>query len=180
VCHEPLFVKRSRNSPCRALYSSFPAAEFSFVSPVRLNYWECLSMAEIEAVCGRLAARRISETALGLLLKANAECQDAVEKGDADEYYRKNEQFHQIIYKQSGNEFLEHEALRLHRRLKPFRRIQLQLRGRMKQSLAEHKAIVQALNDSNPDRAANELRDHVAVQGEKFHLLMINTRTAAE
>jgi len=131
-------------------------------------------MAEIEAVCGRLAAKRITEPALVLLQEANAKCQQAVEIDDADEYYRENEQFHHIIYKQSGNRFLEQEALRLHRRLKPFRRIQLHLRGRMKQSLAEHKAIVQALNDSNPDQAANTLRDHVAVQGEKFHHLMIN------
>ncbi len=133
-------------------------------------------MAEIEAVCGRLAAKRISEAALDLLRKANAKCQDAVEKDDVDEYYRKNEQFHHLIYKQSGNGFLEQEALRVHRRLKPFRRIQLHLRGRMKQSLAEHRAIVQALNDSKPDQAAAALRDHVAVQGEKFHHLMINLK----
>jgi len=137
-------------------------------------------MAEVEAVCGRLAAKRISEAALVSLQEANAKCQQAVETGDADEYYRENEKFHHIIYKQSGNGFLEQEALRLHRRLKPFRRIQLHLRGRMKQSLAEHKEIVQALSDSNPDRVANALRDHVAVQGEKFHHLMINMKAAAE
>lgn len=137
-------------------------------------------MAEIEAVCGRLAAKRISETALVSLEEANTKCQLAVESNEADEYYRENEQFHHIIYKQSGNEFLENEALRLHRRLKPFRRIQLHLRGRMKQSLAEHKDIVQALSDGNPDRAADALRGHVAVQGEKFHHMMISMKTAAE
>ncbi|MCF6320601.1 MAG: GntR family transcriptional regulator [Rhizobiaceae bacterium] len=137
-------------------------------------------MAEIEAVCGRLAAKRISDAALVSLQEANTKCQQAVEANEADEYYRENEQFHHIIYKQSGNGFLEQEALRLHRRLKPFRRIQLHLRGRMKQSLAEHKEIVQALSDNKPDQAANALRGHVAVQGEKFHHLMINIKTAAE
>jgi len=136
-------------------------------------------MAEIEAVCGQLAAKRISEAALELLREANANCQQAVETGDADEYYRENEQFHHIIYRQSGNGFLEREALRLHTRLKPFRRIQLHLRGRMKQSLAEHKAIVQALNDSNPEQAAIALRLHVAVQGEKFHHMITNIKNAA-
>jgi len=137
-------------------------------------------MAEIEAACGRLAAKRISDEALDLLQAANAKCEEAVQKGDADEYYHKNERFHHLIYKQSGNGFLEQEAFRLHRRLKPFRRIQLHLRGRMKQSLAEHKAIVEALNDSKPEEAANALRDHVAVQGEKFHHLMIKMKSAAE
>jgi len=137
-------------------------------------------MAEIEAVCGRLAARRISDAALDLLQDANAKCQRAVEKGNADAYYRENERFHHLIYKQSGNGFLEQEALRLHKRLRPFRRIQLHLRGRMKQSMSEHKAIVQALIDAEPERVANALRDHVAVQGEKFHHLIASLKAAAE
>ena len=137
-------------------------------------------MAEIEAICGRLAARRISDAALETLQDANAKCQKAVENGDADTYYRENERFHHLIYKQSGNGFLEQEALRLHRRLKPFRRIQLRLRGRMKQSMAEHEAIMQALIGADPDGAAEALRNHVAVQGEKFHHLMASLKTAAE
>lgn len=85
-----------------------------------------------------------------------------------------------MIYHQSGNSFLEQEALRLHRRLKPFRRLQLRLRGRMQQSMAEHEAIVTALRAGEPERAANALRGHVAIQGEKFHLLMSSLRDAAE
>ncbi|SLN66664.1 Pyruvate dehydrogenase complex repressor [Roseovarius gaetbuli] len=138
------------------------------------------TMAEIEGVCGRLAALRISEAALEELDRANASCCAAVEGGDADAYYRENERFHHVIYHQAGNGFLEHEALRLHRRLKPFRRLQLRLRGRMSQSMAEHKAIVEALRAGDPDRAAEALRGHVAIQGEKFHLLMSSLRSAAE
>jgi DNA-binding GntR family transcriptional regulator len=137
-------------------------------------------MAEFESICGRLAAARISETALDQLRAANASCQTAVQDGDADGYYRENERFHHIIYRQSGNAFLEAETARLHRRLKPFRRVQLQVRGRLAQSMAEHEAIVQALTDAVPDRAAALLRDHVAVQGEKFHHLMASLKPAAE
>jgi DNA-binding GntR family transcriptional regulator len=137
-------------------------------------------MAEFESICGRLAAARISETALDQLRAANTRCQAAVQAGDADGYYRENERFHHIIYRQSGNAFLEGETARLHRRLKPFRRVQLQVRGRLAQSMAEHEAIVQALTDAAPDRAAELLRDHVAVQGEKFHHLMASLKPAAE
>ncbi|SMX32310.1 GntR family transcriptional regulator [Actibacterium lipolyticum] len=137
-------------------------------------------MAEIEAICGSLAARRISDTALEALKKANANCQAAVDCGDSDAYYRENEKFHHLIYKHSGNGFLEQEALRLHRRLKPFRRLQLRLRGRLAQSMAEHEAIVQALQAGDQAGAADALRGHVAVQGEKFHHLMASIKTAAE
>jgi DNA-binding GntR family transcriptional regulator len=137
-------------------------------------------MAEFEGICGRLAAARITDDALTQLNDANTLCRRAVEAGDADEYYRENERFHHIIYRQSGNAFLETETTRLHRRLKPFRRVQLQLRGRLVQSMAEHEAIVQALTDADAERAAHALRNHVAVQGEKFHHLMTSLKSAAE
>lgn len=137
-------------------------------------------MAEIEAACGRLAAMRISDAALADLEQANAVCQEAVDRADADAYYRENERFHKIIYKQSGNSFMEQEASRLHKRLQPFRRMQLHLRGRMKQSMSEHQAIVAALTEGDSVKAADALRSHVAVQGEKFHNLMATMKTAAE
>ena len=137
-------------------------------------------MAEIEAMCGRFAARRISDKALDRLRAANTACADAVKAGDVDAYYLENERFHHMIYAQSGNGFLEQEALRLHRRLKPFRRMQLRLRGRMAQSMAEHEAIVQALADGDAARASEALQSHVAIQGEKFHHLMAGLKPGAE
>lgn len=138
------------------------------------------TMAEIEGVCGRLAALRISEQAIEVLAEANKRCQQAIDDSDVDAYYRENEVFHHFIYQQSGNAFLEQEALRLHRRLKPFRRHQLRLRGRMAQSMSEHEDIVAALKAGTPEVAAEALRGHVAIQGEKFHLLMSSLRTAAQ
>jgi len=137
-------------------------------------------MAELEAVCARLAASRISDEALRDLHETNARCNAAVAAQDSDGYYRENERFHAIIYRQSGNGFLEQECLRLHRRLQPFRRIQLRLRGRLKQSMSEHEAIVAALEAGDGEAAATEIRSHVAVQGEKFHRLMASFKAAAE
>jgi len=138
------------------------------------------TMAEIEGVCGRLAATRISEHALAELDEANTLCNAAVAAGDPEAYYRHNERFHRVIYREAGNAFLEGEALRLHRRLKPFRRLQLRVRGRMAQSMAEHEAIVATLREGAAERAAQALRDHVAIQGEKFHRLLASLRRAAE
>ena len=136
-------------------------------------------MAELEAVCGRLAARRISEAALAQLRAANAKCQAAVDARDADTYYVENERFHRIIYQQSGNSFLAQEATKLHKRLKPFRRQQLRFRGRMAQSMAEHEHVVAALENGTAEAAADTLRGHVAVQGEKFHQLMATLKKDA-
>ncbi len=136
-------------------------------------------MAELEATCARLAASRITEEALQELNQTNERCNAAVEAKDSDEYYRENERFHAILYRQSGNSFLERECLRLHRRLQPFRRVQLRLRGRLKQSMSEHEAIVTALEEGDGSAAADVIRDHVAVQGEKFHHLMASLKPNA-
>ena len=138
------------------------------------------AMAEIEAVCGRLAAMRISDEALAALQDANVKCEAAVDCQNPDGYYTENERFHRIIYEQSGNSYLTTEANELHRRLKPFRRQQLRLRGRMAQSMAEHKAILDALEAGDPVAAAETLRGHVAIQGEKFHSLMATLKRVTE
>jgi len=137
-------------------------------------------MAELEAACGRLAAARISDAALADLEAANATCEAAVKSGDSDAYYHENETFHHIIYAESGNSFLQADVIRLQKRLKPFRRMQLQLRGRLSQSMAEHRAIVAALAAGDGRAAGEALRDHVAVQGEKFHHMLANLKTVAE
>ena len=137
-------------------------------------------MAEYEAICARLAAGFVTDEALDALRMANSECEAAVAANDADGYYRSNERFHHILYAQSGNRFMEGEALRLHRRLKPYRRLQLRLRGRMAQSLAEHFEVLAALEAGDGTRAAKAIYDHVAVQGEKFRRLMATLDVAAE
>jgi len=130
------------------------------------------TMAEIEAACGRLAASRISEEGLQGLEDANDKCQRAVDEQNYQAYYDENERFHQTIYRGSANGFLEKQALQLQYRLRPYRKVQLRFRGRMDQSMAEHVAIVTALQAGDADTAADALRDHVAVQGEKFHQLI--------
>ncbi len=135
-------------------------------------------MAELEASAARLAANRISDHAIGELKEANQRCNAAVEEQNTEKYYGENEQFHAILYRESGNSFLEKECLRLQRCLQPFRRTQLRLRGRLKQSMREHELIVSALEDGDEIQAANASRGHVAVQGENFHHLMASLKTA--
>lgn len=129
-------------------------------------------MAELEALCGRLAARRVTSDVLEQVRATVIACEAAAHAGDSDGYYRENEHFHQLIYTASGNDFLAAEARRLHKRLQPFRRMQLRVRGRMIQSLTEHRQILTALETGDSPTAEATLRDHVAVQGARFNDLM--------
>lgn len=143
--------------------------------PIELSeMFEVMSL--LEAACSQLAASRISDQALLDLEDVNTLCQTATEKGDSNAYYIENERFHQIIYRQSGNNFLEQETLKLQKRLEPFRRVQLRLRGRLEQSMSEHRNILDALTAADPEKAARTIKEHVAVQGETFHALLLALR----
>jgi DNA-binding GntR family transcriptional regulator len=131
-------------------------------------------MAELEAMCARLAARRITEEELERLEAAALACEKAMEKGDADGYYRENERFHHVLYHASGNSFLAEQASRLHKRLQPFRRLQLRVRGRLRQSMQEHRDVQKAVAAGDAEGAARALRRHISIQGENLKDLMAN------
>lgn len=136
-------------------------------------------MAEIEAMCGFRAARQVTDEqmlAIGVTIEA---CEAAIAIGDFDEYYRENEKFHHLVYEASGNRFLAREAARLHKRLKPYRRLQLRANGRMPQSMREHRAVFAALERNDSKATAAALRQHVAIQGERFNDLMASYRQMA-
>ena len=125
-------------------------------------------MAELEAACARRAARRMSPAHEAALKKALEACRRAAAAGDPDRYFHENEAFHHAIYAASQNAFLAEQALALHRRLRPYRRLQLRVRDRMGNSLAEHEAIVEAMLKGDGELAAERLRGHITVQGERF------------
>ncbi|MFM7207244.1 MAG: GntR family transcriptional regulator [Planctomycetaceae bacterium] len=137
------------------------------VSPHRLcEMFEV--MAELEAMCGRLAARRITDEEQAELLTAHEACGEARESGSADGYFARNETFHQAIYRAGHNAFLAEQAVQLQRRLRPFRRLQLRIRNRVGASFAEHQGIVDAIVAGDGEAAAKLLREHVIVQGERY------------
>lgn len=138
-------------------------------------------MAELEAICARLASRRMVESDEAELKETLDACRLAAESGDTDAYYYENEKFHRAIYVAGGNAFIAEQAMALHRRLAPFRRLQLRVRNRMPTSFAEHQAIVEALMKGDSNLAASRAYTHVSVQGERFTDLIASiNRTAAE
>lgn len=138
-------------------------------------------MAELEGMCGRLAAGRIDADAAESLRAALARCREAAGRGDSDDYYYENEHFHHCIYDATGNAFLAAEARRLQARLMPYRRLQLRVRRRVRRSVEEHEAIVEAILDGDAARAERRLNEHVLVQGERFTDLVasVHASTAA-
>mgnify|MGYP001016428381 FL=1 len=129
-------------------------------------------MAELECMAIRLAARRATAEDIDALEKDNETCRAAVAANDTKKYYEVNARLHGRIYQMSGNSFLASEARRLHDRLRPFRRLQLRVRGRMEESMAEHDIILAALRDGDADRAMETMKKHITIVGVRFNDLV--------
>jgi DNA-binding GntR family transcriptional regulator len=136
-------------------------------------------MAELEAMCARLAARRLRDDDLGALTVALARCEAAAAQHDPDAYFYANEDFHRALYAASHNAFLVEQTLALQRKLRPYRRLQLRVRHRMQHSLAEHGEILAALRQGQADQAMDATRRHVVVQGERFADLLASLQQLA-
>ena len=137
-------------------------------------------MADLEGMCARRIALRSVEPERSALVVAHHACEQALRANDPDAYYRLNEQFHLALYAACHNGFLAEQATQLHRRLRPFRRLQLRVPGRMQTSFAEHADVVDAIVAGDGECAARALRAHVEVQGERFAELVKSMRAVQE
>ena len=134
-------------------------------------------MAELECMAIRLAARRATANDIDALEKDNETCRAAVAANDTKKYYEVNARLHGRIYQMSGNSFLASEARRLHDRLRPFRHLQLRVRGRMEESMAEHDIILAALRDGDANGAMETMKKHITIVGVRFNDLVSSFNT---
>tara|TARA_R110002110_G_scaffold91264_2_gene237521 strand:+ start:143141 stop:143788 length:648 start_codon:yes stop_codon:yes gene_type:complete len=120
------------------------------------------AQAEIEALCARLSARRMSNIERKKLQIVADDSEPALAGTDHELYSSTNETFHKMIYAGAHNETLEHMALNLWNRVAPFRRsIFFKLGNRMEQSFDEHDAIIKAIVAGDEAGAQQAMHDHI-------------------
>jgi DNA-binding GntR family transcriptional regulator len=118
-------------------------------------------MAEIEAMCARLATHRMTAVERLALQALHRRSRGAVERGDVDRYDGFNRDFHSALYRGTHNAFLADHAAALRLRLAPFRRAQFRGEQRLVQSHEEHGALVRQVLRGDGDEAARLMRAHM-------------------
>lgn len=122
-------------------------------------------MGEIEAACARFAARRMTEAERATLAALHAEAGTLAESGDREAYDSLNTRFHSAIYAGAHNDFMAETAQAIRQRLRPFRRAQFRLDGRLSRSWLEHDAVVRAILLGDGEAAYHAMRVHVTAVG---------------
>jgi DNA-binding GntR family transcriptional regulator len=133
----------------------------------RLSRREILDLFEVreavECMAARLCADRATNEIVALLDEVMLAMGGAAQSGDADGYVASDERLHELIIQGAGNaplaDYYRLLVQQLHRGL--LSSIVTRREGRMKRSLAEHEAIVAAIQARDAQAAEAAMRAHV-------------------
>ncbi|MDD9706539.1 GntR family transcriptional regulator [Seohaeicola sp. SP36] len=154
---EALQIVVARSLAVRQPYKGVVVSE---ISPERIDQlFE--AMGEIEALCGRFAAQRMTMEERAALLREHEAMARMARSGDTAGYEEANTRFHQLIYAGSHNEDFAEMAETMRMKLAPFRRSQLADAARIAWSNTEHDQIVEAIVERDGPAAERALRRHL-------------------
>lgn len=118
-------------------------------------------MALLEGRCAQEAAAKAGPDDIARLAAIHAELERHGAANDADRFFEANQRFHDALQELAGNRWLRQLIDETRKFIKLTRRDSLNLAGRLKQSLAEHRAILAAVQQREPDQAGRRMHDHI-------------------
>jgi DNA-binding GntR family transcriptional regulator len=126
--------------------------------------WELYEIrASLYGLAGRLMAACADAAQVATLRGLIDEMEGPAEREELNVFYPLNLQFHEAIVRFSDNARLAALCTSVHRETHLFRRLTLDMPGRMKLSNAEHRRIVDAIEARDGEAALRELEQHVLV-----------------
>jgi len=117
--------------------------------------------AALEGLAAGLAAERITEEELEEMERLLVEKADAIARKDMDKLIEVDTKFHEAIYKSSRNTRLAGIINNLREQIQRYRAASLSFPGRMKQSLEEHREIVEAIQSRDVQLARKTAEEHI-------------------
>ena len=119
------------------------------------------AMYEIEAVCARLAAQRMTLMSRSRIEAAQRRCVAVADLGDRAEYLRANEAFHLAIYEATANPFLADLAADFRRRTGPFRAKKFRTSADLTESANQHDELLACIFSADLTTAEAGMRSHM-------------------
>jgi DNA-binding GntR family transcriptional regulator len=121
-------------------------------------------MALLEGRCAFEAVKKAKPADIRKLEELHAKLEKSALANDVEKYFELNCVFHEFVQKLAGNNWLERVVSDLRKFLKLMRGRQLQLPGRLQESLAEHRLLMAAFQNRNPAAAEKIMHDHLTNQ----------------
>ncbi len=123
-------------------------------------------MAELEGICARLSAERMTADERRQLEQQHQDSTHLVHRGAEEDYEAHNTEFHTRLYVGAHSPHIYELSTLTRSRLAPFRRAQFRLPGRLSKSWDEHDAIVSAILRGDCAGAGSAAKAHVTIVSE--------------
>lgn len=115
---------------------------------------------ELETLAARLATPLLSEADISQMQKYCLYMRESLLEGDTTRYESLNREFHELVYRNCGNETLLSLINTLWTKSEITRTVFRRFPARNAQSLAEHEEWLAAVKERDPDRVAAIVRQH--------------------
>ncbi len=122
----------------------------------------------LEGLASAQAAKKISNEDKKILCEAVELSEFYVVKRDPERLKELDSQFHNTIYRASGNRLLYKTLSELHRSIRGYRKLSLTVTDRLKASVTEHRAIYEAIAAGDAEAADRLTSGHVAAALENL------------
>ncbi|MBQ8303206.1 MAG: GntR family transcriptional regulator [Clostridia bacterium] len=116
----------------------------------------------LEGLASAEATRRISDEDKKKLREAVELSEFYITKKDAEHLKELDSEFHNVIYKASGNRLLCKTLSELHRNIQFYRKKSLAVADRLEKSVMEHREILSAIERGDAEAADRLTEEHIA------------------
>jgi DNA-binding GntR family transcriptional regulator len=128
----------------------------------------------LEGLASAMAAARMTDEEKAKLRESVELSEYYVAKGNAEKLKELDTEFHNIIYRASGNRMLSRILSELHRNIKAYRKLSMTVPGRVEKTAEEHREILNAILAGDGERADTLTRMHVERAMENMVAAMNN------
>ena len=118
-------------------------------------------LALLEGRCAQEATERARPEDVRRLESIHETLERFAEAGNLDRFFEANQDFHRALLDLAGNRWLAQVIQDLRRVLRLTRHHSLLARGRVRESLTEHRAILRAIRSRDAERAGELMRAHL-------------------
>ncbi|MDR3559917.1 MAG: GntR family transcriptional regulator [Negativicutes bacterium] len=129
----------------------------------------------LDVLAAGLAAERITEEELEQMERLLVQIGEYIDRNDAEGIVEADGQFHDILYRASRNDRLVGIISNLREQFTRFRTISMAYPGRIKNTLEEHRRLVEAIGQRNPELAQQYASEHME-NAEQTLLTDLNER----